>query len=89
MDQRRIGRFTPVHRRVTFPVRDKVGGILASITINGPVLTGAEPSNTVPRLLEIRAELETFIQTDSDGFRSPYAHFDPDHITIQLLDEKP
>jgi DNA-binding IclR family transcriptional regulator len=73
---------------VTFPVRDETGSVVASITVNGPVIANGRYAQTVPSLLVIRDQLEALIRTDPDRFRSPYAHFDPDQITIRLPEER-
>jgi IclR family acetate operon transcriptional repressor len=73
---------------VALPVRDETGAVLASLTVNGPVVTNGAPAKILPNLLAMRDDLEAEIRADPERFRSPYAHFDPDSIVIRLPEER-
>ena len=79
---------SPGSQAVTLPVRDETGTVIGSMTVNGPVIVGGDQAKTLSRLMAIRDELETLIKTTPDHLRSPYAHFDPERITIRLPEER-
>lgn len=70
---------------IAMPLRDASGHAIASIAINGPVLTdpGKRDDRRIKRWLEVRDEFEALIRKDPDEFASPYAHRDPDEIWIR------
>jgi DNA-binding IclR family transcriptional regulator len=79
---------SPDSLAVTFPVRDENGAVVASMTVNGPVITDGTHAQILPHLLAIRDELEVAIRAAPERLQSPYAHFDPDRIVIHLPDDR-
>jgi IclR family transcriptional regulator, acetate operon repressor len=79
---------SPGSQAVTLPVRDETGTVIGSMTVNGPVIVGQEHTTTLPRLMAIRDELEALIKAEPGHFKSPYAHFDPERITIRVPEER-
>jgi DNA-binding IclR family transcriptional regulator len=77
---------SPGSYAVAVPVSDGAQRVIASITVNGPVVHGADGAVESPPWLAVRDELERLVRSDAEKFKPRYAHIDPDKIVIRLAE---
>ena len=76
----------PGFHAIALPLRQKGGGAVGSIFIDGPSLRhGATEINAA--IVTTRAKLEALLATDHEKFRSPFEHIPNDAIRMRLPDE--